>query len=429
MSINRLRNAVRHAAIEQGRLRLQVIEPGNSLAVGEPPSAVGFEHGVRGNVHGAQNTTPGGLRTRGRGAVCVSAPTSTCRPVGARARLPAVPHVAPRGDPPSWKDPRRPLGQSHREVNRRCLRSAINQEAVWLIIPVHVAGCIWRSDTDLYLIRFILTGQVAPLPEFDRPPVSEVAISAEFDPLPKWKSSHAGLYWAQINATYPLTEVQPPLLSVPERFGEEMWRKPAVQVSMIDPDSSRFWFFSEQKDQLIQVQRDRFIMNWRRLKDDDVYPTYRKVLRARFVDEWNRFKAFVSKNDLGTFHVQQCELTYVNDIAHGNGWTNVDELLALFSCLWKRSKDGFLPTPEFLTTTGSFLMPEQKGRLRFVAQPVRRQSDDKMAYQLQITARGRPAASTDEAVLAWIDLGHEWIVRGFVDLTSQRAHELWGRRP
>jgi hypothetical protein len=32
----------------------------------------------------------------------------------------------------------------------------------------------------------------APLPEFGSPPVSEVALSVEFEPLENWRSTHAG---------------------------------------------------------------------------------------------------------------------------------------------------------------------------------------------------------------------------------------------
>ena len=258
--------------------------------------------------------------------------------------------------------------------------------------------------------------------------MTEVAISVEFVPLPKWKSSHAGLYWSQINKTYPQTQVHPPLVSVPEKIGDDIWRRPQVHVSVFDPESSRFWFISASGDSLIQVQRDRFIVNWRRMRDDDTYPTYHKVLRQRFLEEWKRFKKFIFDNELGEFDVRRAELTYVNDIPRGNGWATIEELLQLFSSLWKQPQSGFLPSPETLTATGSFLMPEQKGRLHFATQLVRRQSDEKEAYQLQLIARGDPPGSSDDAVMSWIDLGHEWIVRGFVDLTSKRAHDLWGRK-
>ena len=46
---------------------------------------------------------------------------------------------------------------------------------------------------------------------------------------------------------------------------------------------------------------------------------------------------------------------------------------------------------------------------------------------LELKATG-PSSSTDKkAMLDWFDLAHEWIVRGFTDLTAAEAHKLWER--
>jgi len=31
------------------------------------------------------------------------------------------------------------------------------------------------------------------------------------------------------------------------------------------------------------------------------------------------------------------------------------------------------------------------------------------------------------SVLNSLDTGHDWVVNGFVDMTSERMHDLWGR--
>jgi len=30
--------------------------------------------------------------------------------------------------------------------------------------------------------------------------------------------------------------------------------------------------------------------------------------------------------------------------------------------------------------------------------------------------------------MEWFDLGHEWIVKGFTDFTTEHMHEIWGRK-
>jgi uncharacterized protein (TIGR04255 family) len=274
----------------------------------------------------------------------------------------------------------------------------------------------------------VTTTLTSPLPEFDNPPVSEVAISVEFDTLEGWRSPHGGLYWGRIQTDYPHTEGQPPLPSQIEMFGDEFLQMPMPRVELLNPDIMRFWFLAEPPTRLIQVQRDRFIINWRKVRGDEEYPRYEAEMRPRFEREWVQFQDFVREQSVGSINVQQCEVTYVNDILRGEGWNSVSDSLALFSPWWGSGSEHFLPTPETLIISGSFRIPDDRGRLHFATQHVRRQIDQREAIQLRLTARGRPDSSDNPSVLRWMDLGREWIVRGFTDLTSPHAHALWKRK-
>jgi len=264
----------------------------------------------------------------------------------------------------------------------------------------------------------------SPLPEFANPPISEVALSVEFTAIDEWRPAHAGLYWAQIKSEYPLTEAQPPLASQIERFGERLPQVPAVIFDMADPNAIRSWFLSDDRTKLIQVQRDRFVVNWRKMTGTEVYPRYEREMRPRFEREWRRFEKFLQEESLGSLRARQCEITYVNDIPRGEGWNTPAESLSLFSPWWGDVSVGFLKTPELVNVAGSFRMPGEAGRLHFATQNVIRNRDQLEAVQLRLTARGLPDSQDLDGVLAWMDLGREWIVRGFADITSPSAHAL-----
>jgi uncharacterized protein (TIGR04255 family) len=266
-----------------------------------------------------------------------------------------------------------------------------------------------------------------PLPEYDDPPVSEVVISVEFTPLANWRGPHAGLYWGRISKEYPRTEVHPPVASQIERFEEGYSPRQSMTFQMGDADSTRVWFVANPAVRLIQIQRDRFIINWRKVQGDEIYPRYEKEMRPRFEREWGHFKKFIADENLGTIEIKQCEITYVNDIVKGQGWDEFPQALALFANWLGRGSDGFLPAPETLAMNGSFLMPDHRGRLRFATMQVLRQFDNREAVQLRLVARGMPESSADSDVMNWMDFGREWIVRGFTDLTSPSAHKLWKR--
>lgn len=54
--------------------------------------------------------------------------------------------------------------------------------------------------------------------------------------------------------------------------------------------------------------------------------------------------------------------------------------------------------------------------------------DDRPLLLLQLTARGAPIGEGLEGAREFFDLGREWIVKGFVDVTSPEMHGKWGRR-
>ena len=270
----------------------------------------------------------------------------------------------------------------------------------------------------------------APLPEFANPPVSEVALSVVFAPLENWRNAHAGLYWGRILDRYPHSESHPPVMSQVEKFDQGQTQGQTVRLefsNLSNPDLQRVWFLSEPATRLLQIQRDRFTINWRKVSGDEAYPRYAKELRQSFEKEWNQFSAFLAEQKIGTPEISQCEVIYVNDMLKGENWEEFSEAMSLFEPWWKRGTDGFLPPIENLNLGGSFRMPEDRGRLHFAVQRVIRSIDSREAVQLQFIARGKPNSSDTKDILAWMDMGREWVVRGFADLTSGRAHKMWGR--
>lgn len=274
-----------------------------------------------------------------------------------------------------------------------------------------------------------MASSTKPLPEFEQPPVSEVALSVQFQPLENWRAPHAGVFWSTIQPQFPHVEVHNALPALHEKFGEEFWQQvPQFQFETINPNSIRTWFVESTRSWLIQVQPDRFVVNWRKVTGDEVYPRYVSAVRPRFVAEWQRFRKFITSLGLGEIEVQQCEVTYVNDIAQGQQWQRYSDALRLLSYWQEKGTDGFLPPPETFSMSGTFEMPERSGRLHFTAQRVIRRNDNTQALQVKLIARGRPASSQDNDVLAWMDQGREWIVRGFADLTSEKAQAYWKRK-
>src|SRR3990172_7966619 len=138
----------------------------------------------------------------------------------------------------------------------------------------------------------------ASLPEFDRPPVGEVALSVQFSRLTGFQVAHFGLFWATNRDRFPSTQSHPAIDPVVEQFEGPVSGKPSVRFELAQElMPPRAWFLSREGDELIQVQHDRFVFNWRKTKPSDRYPRYPHV-RRRFVDEFQRFERFVGEQGL-----------------------------------------------------------------------------------------------------------------------------------
>ena len=126
--------------------------------------------------------------------------------------------------------------------------------------------------------------------------------------------------------------------------------------------------------------------------------------------------------------VNQCEVVYVNHIDPTSASAPLGTLAEILTLVRIPERRELLPgEPEISMLNVRYAMPDQRGRLHIAAQPAIRRSDGKAVIQVTLTARGRPASSRTDDILAWLDGGHDWIVHGFVDITTERMHKLWGR--
>src|SRR5579862_5980624 len=238
-----------------------------------------------------------------------------------------------------------------------------------------------------------MPGHSNSLPEFDEPPVVETVLSVQFDPLLLVKTAHLGLLWQEYKDGFPKTEERPPLDPVREQFPEEPSARIGLRLQTRENlPVPRIWFLNERGNEMIQVQNDRFIKNWRKEGEGEQYPRYERTIRPHFDRDYAIFLQFVKEHQLGDPHVNQCEVTYVNHILAGQGWDRYGDIEKLFT-FW-RSPELIPPGPaEDLRMHVRFIIPgdsgEPIGRLHADLQPAVRTSDSHPMYVLHLTARGQ----------------------------------------
>jgi uncharacterized protein (TIGR04255 family) len=271
------------------------------------------------------------------------------------------------------------------------------------------------------------------LPYFSDPPLQEVAISAQFEPLQRLVVPEIGRLWQHYGSKYHHVEQHPPLPSKIERIGVRppLIRKPTLRL-VDGPVLPRVWFLSEDKRELIQIQQDRFIRNWRKLGKDDDYPRYDDHIRPEFLSDLQDFANFVSENSIGDIVPNQCEVTYSNLIVSGECWethADIGEVFTAWSREYARTSRYELEDARFSirhlikAPDGDFL-----GRLYITTEPTFIDIEGTPGFRLDLVARGRPLSSDLEGIMGFLDLGREHIVRAFADVTRPDLHRVWGRQ-
>ena len=272
-----------------------------------------------------------------------------------------------------------------------------------------------------------MTATFMRLPDFDHPPVVEVVLGVAFEP--SFELSNVALVelWRDLFKTsFPHSTERPPYDPPKEQFGVQIPR--TELVGPIGPPPLRFWFASEDEQELIQIQHDWFARNWQKTERKGTYPRYDAYIRPAFVRDFSAFADHVRGLDLD-LRFTQCEVTYINHISTNDIWQAHKELSAVFRT--------FADTPcrsqsiESMAFRSSSLISlpssETIGRLHTQIDSVF-DSNGRPIFVLTLTARGAPLDGHNvDAVMRFLDRGRDNIVRTFVEITTEEIQREWGR--
>jgi len=262
-----------------------------------------------------------------------------------------------------------------------------------------------------------------PLPEFERPPVVEVALGIQFRPIPQLRPIELGRLRDEWRDDYPILQEQPPL---PPASEDLVVGAPSVQLTLGPAPQARLWFSSVDQERLVQLQPDRLIVNWRQRTRGGRYPRYPSV-RGEFERRLAELVRDLERRDVAPPAVTQAEITYINAL---DVQADAGGQLERFVKVYQPAADHHLGAPEQARLNLVFRVPEvgrDPVRMYVSLNPARR-PDGEPAIFLTFTVRGAPLEETGAAALAFMDRAHDHVVRSFAELTSQSMHSDWGMR-
>lgn len=159
------------------------------------------------------------------------------------------------------------------------------------------------------------------IPHLREPPIEEVVCGVVFKPVPGLDAMVQGVYWDSVLGRFPNKQLQPVLLE----GGGSMFVQGVAPL--------RSWLISKSEDFLIQIQQDRFYMNWR--KRSAAYPRFRdrddqEGLCTQALREFELFSKFIVKRLDTEIEVSRVELQKQDVLRRPKHWQDLADLATIF---------------------------------------------------------------------------------------------------
>lgn len=260
------------------------------------------------------------------------------------------------------------------------------------------------------------------LPDFSSPPLSEVVLGVQFQSPIGYQQIHAGDVWRLFKDDYPIVQEHQALAPTFENFGLST-QSMTVPINLISGAMhDRFWFLeSDGGNELLQFQQDRLLHNWRKFGSSK-YPRF-KYMIDKLEKELKLFESFANGLAPQNLNINQCEISFINQIL-------VDDFTGSEAGKWLRflSFDKNSPNDFNLTLREAINNAQNKPQGRLIVEVGSAiDGNGKKIIQLNLTARGAPDSANIKSALDFLAIGHDLIVNRFAELTTDEAHQKWGR--
>lgn len=266
----------------------------------------------------------------------------------------------------------------------------------------------------------------AHLPDYKRPPLNEVVLGVQFSPPKSYQQIYAGEVRELFRQDFPKVQQQIRIEPAFETFGRPQSRSNVLERHIIQEfPHPRYWFLSEDGDELIQFQQDRLLHNWRKVGiGENPYPHFENIL-PKFENELLTLEKYLEKLSDQKMNITQCELTYINliPLTEEENGTSGDKWIDLVNF-------SDLELDDFTFRFRKNLNDETGhpyGRLIGDCKTAINQKD-KTVLVLELTVRGAPKEPSISASLDFLKTGREIIVNCFDNITTEFAHRQWEKK-
>jgi uncharacterized protein (TIGR04255 family) len=256
--------------------------------------------------------------------------------------------------------------------------------------------------------------------KFKNPPINELVIGVYFNtPLLNLRVEHIGLFWHAVRDTFPKVSQTTPIVGQAPQAAFELAPGEVYPLP-------RFWLTSADDTMLVQLQRNAFLLNWR--KRDQVYPHYETV-KTEFDRAYGVFAEFVRETVRQEFAIEATELTYINLMSADEHWSGVKEVATVIPSFRpvEVGVDGATIVDVAQTTAwsvGNDISLTAKVQTGTIT------ADKRAVLVFELSAKGRLGAASKVEADAWFGRAHEVTGKAFRGLTSPDIQKrVWQPEP
>jgi uncharacterized protein (TIGR04255 family) len=261
------------------------------------------------------------------------------------------------------------------------------------------------------------------LPEFESPPLNEVSLGVQFSPAPGYSQIFASEVRDLFKSDFSGLEEHAAFPPTFETFG--LPGPSQISFGMVTgARHDRYWFISETGDELLQFQNDRLHHNWRKVpSQSNSYPRFEYMIE-RYERELLQLETYLRKFSDTSLVCNQAEVTYINHIPLSNSHDRSEV------GRWLRFSDfeKLAPNDFSIVYRRNIVDGANRPYARLIAEVMTAiDSLGKELLVLNLTVRGAPLQRDIQGAMKFLETGRDIIVREFVNLTADSAHDEWRR--
>ncbi|HNP35394.1 MAG TPA: TIGR04255 family protein [Woeseiaceae bacterium] len=248
--------------------------------------------------------------------------------------------------------------------------------------------------------------------KFKKPPLNEIVFQVIFPELVGFGGAHIGLFWSEFRDRFPTIQ-SAPRVELAKSFN---------LANGVLPEN-RIWLIHKDNSQVIQIQDDRFMFNWRDVGEETTYPGF-DALYPIFKEYFSAFIDFLESEEKAPKFVTGFELNYVNHIYPDvwEDWSDIGEIFPAFN--W-RSNPSPMPDIKGFRYFMQSTLDDDIGELTVTIDSRTHKKTSSPLVNFEIKVTGGKRELEVESLDAVFLPAHDGLVDTLVSMVSEKVRASW----